>query len=84
MGISLRSLGKSCAASSCIFLFDFGEVVRGERLVAEEFVEEAGVDGRADAELDVGIELHHRGGEKMSGGMAEDEESVGVFFGEDL
>ena len=84
LGMSLRSLGKSCAASSCIFCFDFGEVFRSEGFVAEKFVEKAGVDGRTDAELYVGKELHHRGGEQMRCGMAKDVERVGIFFGEDL
>ena len=66
------------------FLFNLGEIFRSERLLAEKFVEKAGVDGRADAELDIGVKLHHRGGEQMRGGMAEDEEGVGIFFGQDL
>lgn len=37
------------------FGFDFGEVFRSERFLAEEFVEEAGVNGRADAEFYVGV-----------------------------
>ena len=55
------------------FLFNLGEIFRSERLVAKKFVEKAGVDGRADAELNVGIKLHHGGGEQMRGGMAEDD-----------
>ena len=41
--------------------FDLGEVFLGERLVAEEFVEKAGVNGRANAEFNVGKEFHHSG-----------------------
>ena len=66
------------------FLFNFFQVFGSEGLVAQEFVEEAIFDRRADAELHVGIEFHHRGGQQMRGGMAEDVERVGIFFGEDL
>src|SRR5213082_904827 len=41
--------------------FDLGEVFLGERLVAEEFVEKAGVNGRANAKFNVGKEFHHSG-----------------------
>src|SRR6266571_1261423 len=64
--------------------FDFGEIFRSEGLVAEEFVEEAGVNRRTDAELHVRVEFHHGGGEQMRGGMTEDEEGIRIFFGEDL
>lgn len=66
------------------FLFDFGQIFRREGLVAEKFVEEAGVDGRANAELDVGVEFHHGCGEQMRCGVTKDEEGVRIFFGEDL
>src|SRR6266702_1462155 len=64
--------------------FDFGEIFRGEGLVAEEFVEEAGIHRRTDAELHVRVEFHHGGGEQMRGGMTEDEEGIRIFFGENL
>ncbi len=65
-------------------LFNFCEIFGSKRLVTEEFVEEAGVDGRTDAELHVRIKLHHGGGKQMRGGMTEDEKRVGIFLGEDL
>ena len=63
--------------------FDLGEIVLGERLVTDEFVEEAVVDGRADAQLHAGVEFEHGGGEQMRGGMAEYLHRVGIFRGED-
>src|SRR5580704_14262045 len=66
------------------FLFDFFEIFRCERLIAEKFVEESGGDRRADAEFYVGIKLYHRGGEKMRGGVAEYVERIGIFLGQDL
>ena len=51
--------------------FDFYEVFGSEWLLAHEFVEEAGVDRRADAELHVRVEFEHGGGEQMRGGVAE-------------
>ena len=53
-------------------------------MIAQEFVEESVFDRRADAELYCGVELHHGGGEKVRGGMAEDIEGVRIFLGEDL
>src|SRR5258705_786953 len=84
LGHELAFVGKVLRGEFVHFGFNFDEVVGSERLGAQEFVEEAGVDGRADAQLDVRIQLHDRGGEKMRGGMAEDEKRVGIFFGEDL
>src|SRR5580704_7097390 len=66
------------------FLFDFLEIFGSERLIAEKFVKESGVDRRANAEFYVGIKLHHRGGEKMRGGVAKDVERIGIFLGQDL
>ncbi len=51
--------------------FDLCEVFLSERLIAQEFVEKAGVDRRTDAELHTRIQLHHRGGEQMRGRMPE-------------
>src|SRR5262249_54286471 len=51
---------------------------------AKKFVKEAVVDGRADAELDVGVKLHHGGGEQVSCGVTEDEKGVGILVGEDF
>src|SRR6266478_5373748 len=64
--------------------FDFGEVFLGERLIAQEFVEKAGVDRRTNAKLHAGIEFHHRGGEEMRRGMTKHEERIRIFFREDL
>ena len=66
------------------FGFDFCQIVGSKRFITQKFVEEAGVDRRTDAEFYVGIQLHHSGGEKMRRGMAEDEQCVGIFFGEYL
>ena len=50
--------------------FDFGEVRRSERFLAQKFVEKASIDRRADAELHVRVQLHHCRREQMRGGMA--------------
>src|SRR5229473_3274674 len=84
LGDELSLVGEILSGELVHFGFDFGEVVGSKRLVAEEFVEEAGVDGRTDAQLDVWIQGHDRGGEQMRGGMAEDEKRVGILLGEDL
>ncbi len=63
--------------------FDFFEVFRRERLVAEEFVEKSGFDRRADAEFYVGIELEDGRGEQMRGGVAQHLDGVGILRGED-
>ena len=83
MGISLRSLGIFFAASSCILASIFVEVFGSEGLVAQKFVEEAGIDRRADAELHVGIEFEHRCGKQMRGRVAEHLHRVGILRGED-
>ena len=84
MGRSLRSFGKILSGEFVHLLFDFLEIFGSEGLLAQEFVEKAVVDRRADAQLHVGIEFHHRGGQQVRRGMAEDEERVGIFFSEDL
>ena len=84
MGRSLRSFGRSLRGELVHLLFDFFEIFGSERLLAQKFVEKSVFDRRADAELHVGIEFHDRGGQKMRRGMAEDVESVRIFFGEDL
>ncbi len=84
LGNELAFIGQVLRSKLVHLFFDFREIFRSERLVAQKFVEKASVDGRADAELDVGIKLHHSGGEQMRRGMTKDEERVGILFGEDL
>ena len=60
------------------------EVFGRERLLAQKFVEKSGVGGRADAELHVRKEFEYGGGKQVRGGMAEDLQRLGVFFGEDF
>ena len=62
---------------------DFFEVLGRERLVAQEFVEESGLDRWADAELYVRVKLEDGGGEQMRGRVAEDLHRFGIFRGED-
>src|SRR5712664_230453 len=84
LGHELALIGEILRGKLVHFGFDFDQVVGGERFFAKEFIEEAGVDWRPNAKLDVGIQLHDRRGKKVRGGMAEDEKRVGIFFGEDL
>lgn len=64
-------------------LFDFRQVFGSERFLAQKFVEKAGVNRRTDAQLYVGIELHHCRGKKVRRGMPKDEQRIGILFGED-
>ena len=70
-------------AISCIFASILARSFGSERLVAHEIVEETVFDGRADAQLHVGIEFQHGGGEKMRGGVAKHLNRVGILRGED-
>ena len=80
----MRSFGKILSGELVHLLFDFRQVVRRERLLAQEFVEKAVVDRRADAQLHVRIQLHHRGGQQVCGGMTENIKRVGIFLGQDV
>src|SRR5229473_3197694 len=84
LGNELAFVGQILRGKLVHLFFDFGEVFLGERLIAQEFVEKAGVDRRTDAELHAGIEFHHRGGEEMRRGMTKHEERIRIFFREDL
>src|SRR5262249_847765 len=64
--------------------FDFAKVFGREWLFAQKFVEEAVVDGWADAELDVGIKLHHSRSQQVCRRMPENKERVGIFVRKDL
>src|SRR5215469_3358459 len=65
-------------------LFDFREVFLSKRLVAQKFIEKSGIDGRSNAQLDVRIQLHDGGSQKMRRRMAEDEKRVRIPFCKDL
>ena len=51
--------------------------------VAHKFVEESGVNRRADAEFHVWVEFENGGGEQMGGRVAEDLDRVRILGGED-
>ena len=82
--MSLRSFGKSCAASSCIFFSIFARSSGVNGSSRTKFVEKSGVDGRADAELDVREKAPSP--RRRASALPNDEtrERVGIFFGEDL
>ena len=63
--------------------FDFFQVFRSKRLVANEFVEKTIFDRRTDAQLHVWIEFEHSGSEQMSGGMTKHLQRVGILCSED-
>ena len=84
LGHVLALVGQVLRGKLVHFLFDFGEVVGSERLLAHEFVEKAVVHRRADAEFHVGIKLHHRRGKKVRGGVAKNEKRVRIFVGENF
>ncbi len=54
------------------FLFDGREVFRRERLIAEEIIEEAVLDHRANGHLRSRIKLLHRFGQHMGAVMADE------------
>ena len=64
--------------------FDLAKIFQSERLVAEKFVEEARLNRRADAELDVWIKFQDGRGEQVRRRVAKNEECVGIFFRQDL
>ncbi len=76
--------GLSRAMISRIFFSIFGEILRRERLVAEEIVIEAVVDHRADGDLRAGPQCLHRFGEHMRGIVANKFERARVVAGEEL
>ena len=64
--------------------FDGSEVFRRERLFAVEVVEEAGVGGRAVAELGFGKEFEDGSGDDVRGGVADHFERVGIILLDEL
>ncbi len=70
LGNEFALVGQVLRRELAHLLFDFGEVFLGERLLAQEFVEEAGVDWRTDTEFHVWKEFHNRSREQVCGGMA--------------
>ena len=66
------------------FLFNPYEVIGSERFFAQKFVEKAVIDRRANAELHVGIKLHHGSSKEVCRGMAENKKRVGILVREDF
>ena len=79
LGQQLALVGNVRARQFVHLLFDARQVFGSERLLAQELVEKAGVDGRADAQLHVGKEFEHRGGQQVRRRMAEDLSESGSF-----
>ena len=79
LGNHLALVGDVLRGELVHLCFDFFEVFGRERLLAQEFVEEAVIDGRADAQLHVGKKLEHRRGQQMRGGVAEHLHASGSF-----
>ena len=65
------------------FGLDGGQIVRGERGLAEEVVEEAGVGGGAVAELGFRKELKDGGGHDVRGGVSDDLECLWIALGDE-
>ena len=65
-------IGKLARLDLPHLLFDFLEVVGGERNGAVEVVIETVVDGRPDAELGLRVQFEHGSGQQVRGGMAVD------------
>ncbi len=64
-------------------LFNRVEVLRYERTIDDEIVEEAFIGGRTDTALGAGEQLRHRCGEKMRGAVAEECEGFRTAVGDD-
>ncbi len=65
------------------FRFNRGQVFRGERALVGEVVIEAVVDHRADGDLRAGKQPLHGLRQQVRGGMAQDVQRLGGFFGHD-
>ena len=65
-------------------LLDALQVFGAERLAAVEIVVEAVLHGRSDAQLGVGEQFEHRGGQQVRGGVPVDVQRVGILGGQDL
>ena len=65
-------------------LLDLLEVLGRERSGAVEIVVKAVVDGRADAELGLGIQLEHRRRQQVRGRVPVHLERLGILGGQDL
>ena len=64
------------------FLFDGGQIVRGERALVAEVVVKAVFDGRADGHLRIGEQRLDRVRQQVGAGVANDVQAVGVAFGD--
>ncbi len=64
--------------------FDFFEILGRERRLALEVVIEAGVGGRADAELGFGKQFQHRGRQQMRGGVPVDLQRFRILGGQNF
>ena len=64
-------------------LLDARQVFGRERLLAQEFVEKAGVDGRTDAQLHIGEKFEHRRREQVRRRMPKYGQRIGILRGKD-
>ena len=84
LGVGRVRRGAARAWISHIFFSIFSRSSGVNGVGAVEIVVEAVLDGRADAELRLGIEFQHRGGQQVRGGVAVDFERLGILGGQDL
>ena len=79
-------LGKGFVARDDLahFLFDRGKIFRRERLVAEEVVIKAVLDGGTDRDLGAGPQRLHRFGQHMRGVVPDQLQRAGIVAGDEF
>ena len=88
MSMSSRRYGRFCFAIDAHLLFDDGQVVFRQISRSDDIIKKAITrivhQRRADAELGAREKLQNRGGQQMSGRMANDLEAVARIGGDRL
>ena len=84
LGNQLAIVGEVLRLKLPHFRFDLFQIFRGEGFRPVEIVIEAGLDGRADAELGFGEEFEHGGGAEVRGRVPVDLERVWILRRQDL
>ena len=84
LGKKFALVGQVLCGKLAHLRFNLDQIFRSERFFTKKFIEKARVDGRTNAELDVGEKLSNRGGQQMSGGMTEYVQRIRIFFGKNL
>ena len=82
LGDKLALIGNVHGGELVHLSLDFRQVLGSKRLVANEFVKEAVLDWRPDAQLNARVELEDRGSKQMRCGMTKYLDRLGILGGE--